>query len=65
MLEDFWGKKDAVSMARSARLAVIQNVYRQRLITEKQAKDLLSRPLSPDDETIYDDSDCLVSLDVG
>ncbi len=56
--EDFWGKKDTISMARSLRLAVTQNVFDQDLITEEQARDVLRGPLSPGDEPC-DDSDCL------
>jgi len=58
--KDFWGKKDSISMARSLRLAVIQNQYDQNNITEEQAIELLQGSLKPDDlNTVYDDSDCL------
>lgn len=61
MKKDFWGKKDAISMARSLRLAVIQSQYRVGNLTEQDARKLLAGPLSPDDpSTIYDDSDCLM-----
>ena len=57
---DFWGKKDETSMARSLRLAVIQNLFDQGRLTEADARELLSGPLDPDDPlTVYDDSDCL------
>jgi len=59
----FWGKKDLVSMARSLRLAVIQNQYSVGNLTRDEALDLLSGPLSPDDaSTIYDDSEWLEEL---
>jgi hypothetical protein len=47
-------------IARQLRLAVVTNVYRQGLLTDIEAREILSGPLSPDDEsTIYDDSDLL------
>ena len=47
-------------VARQLRLAVIQNIYNQGLITEKDAKELLSGELSPgNDATIVDDSNLL------
>lgn len=59
-MSDFWGKKDYISMARSVRLAVIQNVFSQGQITEEQARELLTGPLTHGDETTaFDDSDCL------
>ena len=61
MIQDFWGKTDLTSMARSLRLATIQNVFDQGLITESDARELLCAPLDHDDpSTFYDDSDCLV-----
>ena len=64
MKEAFFGKKDDVSLARSVRLAVIQNQYAQGNLTETEAREILSGPLDPDDPTtIYDDSDCLVVLE--
>lgn len=58
--DEFWGKKDNVSLARSLRLAVIQNVFGQGLLTEADARDLLKGPLEPNNPlTFYDDSDCL------
>jgi len=61
---DFWGKKDETSMARSLRLAVIQNVFDQGLLGEEQALDLLNGCLVPGDtSTWYDDSDCLETQD--
>lgn len=57
---DFWGKKDDVSMTRSLRLAVIQNLFSQDLLDKEQARELLASPLEPDDpSTIYDDSEWL------
>ena len=56
-LPDFWIKTTEVATARKIRLAVIQNAYDQRFITETQSKELLSGPLTPGDSTtIYDDS---------
>jgi hypothetical protein len=47
-------------MARALRIAVIQQQYDIGNITEEQARELLSGPLSPGDEsTIVDDSDQL------
>lgn len=64
MKSDFWGLKDEVSMARSMRLAVIQNQYAIGNLEEDEAKQLLAGPLDPDDvTTVYDDSDCLVVLE--
>lgn len=61
MKKDFWGKKDAISLARSLRLAVIQSQYRVGNLTEQDARELLAGPLSPGDlSTAYDDSDCLI-----
>ena len=63
-IADFWMKKDDVSMARSLRLAVIQNQYDCGHLTEEQALDLLNGYLSPDkQEHWYNDSDCLEVLD--
>jgi len=60
----FWGKKDDTSMARSLRLAMIQNQYDVGNLTEEQALDLLNAPLTPGDEaTWFDDSDCLETQD--
>jgi hypothetical protein len=57
---DFWGKKDDISMARSLRLAVIQNLYDGGRLDEASARDCLNGYLSPDDQShYYDDSDCL------
>jgi len=56
----FWNKFDSVSVARSIRLAAVQNVFDQGGITEEQARDILTRATTPgDNSTIYDDSDCL------
>ena len=64
MKEDFFGKKDDVSLARSLRLAVVQDLYAQGRLTESDSKEILSGPLDPDDQTtFYDDSDCLVILE--
>ena len=58
--EDFWLKDDLISMARSLRLAVIQNLFGSDLLTEEEARRLLALPLEPgDDATYFDDSDCL------
>ena len=47
---------DAI-LARQLRLAVITNVFEQGLLSEGEARGLLTRPLSPgDDDAIYDDS---------
>ena len=57
---EFWGKKDDVSLARSLRLATIRNVFEQGMISEDEAKKILSGPLSPDNPlTAYDDSEWL------
>jgi hypothetical protein len=59
--DDFWGKKDLTSMARSMRLAVIQNLYDADRLTEDEARGLLNGCLEPGNElTRYDDSDCLI-----
>ena len=51
-----------VQLARDLRLAVTQNVFDQGLITEDEAREILSGPLTPgDDTTIYDDSTLLRS----
>lgn len=61
MKEDFWGKMDNVSLARALRLAVIQNVFDQGLLTEEDARSLLRGPLTHEGlrRLYYDDSDCL------
>jgi len=47
-------------MARSLRLAVIQNQFIAGNLTEQQARELLRGPLVPDNPlTVYDDSNCL------
>ena len=57
---DFWGKKDPISMARSSRLRIVQNVFDGGVISEWDARDLLSGNLSVGDHsTFYDDSRCL------
>jgi hypothetical protein len=59
-MNDFWLKKDPTSMARSLRLAVIQNQFDAGNLDEEQARELLSGPLTAeDDSTVYDDSGCL------
>lgn len=53
---------DAVetARARALRLAVVQQQYNAGNLTLDEAKEILSGPLTPDDEsTIYDDSDQL------
>lgn len=48
-------------IARSIRLAVIQDQYEHGNITEAEAKELLTLPLTPgDNSTIFDDSDQLM-----
>lgn len=48
---------DMVQLARDLRLAVVQNVFDQGLITAEEAREILSGPLTPGDETtVYDDS---------
>lgn len=48
--------------ARSLRIAVIQNLYNRDMLSEDDARELLSGPLEPDDDsTIFDDSDQLKS----
>lgn len=60
---DFWLKKDTVSMARSLRLAVVQNQYDIGNLTAIEARSLLAGPLSPENRTSpFDDSDCLVVI---
>lgn len=55
-------RNSELMLARSLRLAVVQNQYDQENLTEDEAKELLSGPLTPgDDSTIFDDSDQLVS----
>lgn len=45
------------TLARQLRLAVVTNVFEQGLLSEEEARELLTRPLSPgDDDAIYDDS---------
>lgn len=48
-------------VARSLRLAVVQQQYNLGNLTKEEARELLSGPLTPgDDTTIVDDSDQLV-----
>ena len=48
---------DTTVLARQLRLAVVTNVFKQGLLDEGAAKELLAGPLVPgDDSTIYDDS---------
>lgn len=57
---DFWGKKDDISLARSLRLAITRNVFRQGMISEGGARDILSGPLSPGSPlTRFDDAEWL------
>ncbi len=53
--------KDVITVvARLARMLVIQCLYNRGLLTEKTAREALSGPLTPGDETtIYDDANCL------
>lgn len=49
-----------ILMARSLRLAAVQNQYDQGNLTEAEARELLSGPLTPGDEgSTFDDSDQL------
>lgn len=44
-------------LARQLRLAVVTNVFKQGLLDEEDARELLARSLSPgDDSAVYDDS---------
>lgn len=48
-------------LARSMRLAVVQNQFDQGNLTEAEARELLSGPLIPGDETtIFNDADQLI-----
>jgi len=48
---------DMVQLARDLRLAVTNNLFEQGLLTEEDAREILSGPLEPGDETtIFDDS---------
>ena len=51
-------------MARAMRLAVIQNQLDVGNLTEAEARELLARPLDPDDSaTVVDDSEWLNQYD--
>lgn len=53
-----------VILARQLRLAVVTNVFEQGLLDEEAARELLTKPLSPDDDsTIYDDAALLGDRD--
>lgn len=53
-----------ILMARSLRLAVIQNQYDQGNLTEDDAKELLSGPLTPgDDNSVFTRVECWQDLD--
>lgn len=52
---------DFIQLARDLRLATIQNVFDQGLLTEDEARELLCGPLGELDETVYDDSGLLRS----
>jgi len=45
--------------ARRLRLTVITNVYKQGIITEADARELLNLPLNPKSKIVYDDSNLL------
>ena len=61
---DFWNAKDLTSMARSMRLAVVQNQRDIGNLTNAEARELLAGPLTPKDEsTRYDDSEWLDQYD--
>jgi len=50
-----------LNIARSLRLAVVQQQYNLGNLTEEEAREILSSPLTPgDDATIVDDSDQLL-----
>lgn len=64
MKPEFFGKTDGVSLARSTRLAVIQNQYSQGNLTEAEAREILCGPLDPNDKsTVYNDSIFLIVLE--
>jgi hypothetical protein len=46
-------------MARAIRIAVVQQQFDLGRLTEAQARDLLSRPLTPGGDDVFDDSDQL------
>lgn len=53
-------KARSMKIARKLRIAVVKNVFKQGLLTEEQAKDLLSGNLdATDDLTFCDDSELL------
>lgn len=53
-------ERDITILARQLRLATVQNLYRQGLLTEEGAKEVLAGPLTPEDlTTVYDDSGLL------
>jgi hypothetical protein len=61
----FWNRLDEVSCARSLRLAVIGNLYREDQISREDAIEILSGCLEPGNEsTKYDDSQWLDSMPV-
>lgn len=61
ILEKLKAKDSRELMARAIRLVVIQQQYKIGNLTENDAKELLSGPLSPGDiNTIFNDSDQLI-----
>lgn len=57
---DFLDKTDLRSRGRSLRLATVQNVYDSGYITEAEAREILSGPLVPgNNSTVVDDSEWL------
>ena len=51
---------DIIIRARQLRLATVTNLWRQDLLTEEDAKEVLCAPLKPGDpSTFYDDSSLL------
>lgn len=58
----FWNLSDNQSMARKLRLAVVKNLYIQKLLSRYDAIQLLSGELTPGDaSTVFNDS---IYLDV-
>jgi hypothetical protein len=57
---DFYAVLDEINGARQLRLACVTNVYKQGLISEVDAKEILAGRLSPENEnTVIDDSTLL------
>lgn len=59
-IPEWWFDTSHASRARQLRLAVVQNTKDGGLITEAQAREILSGPLEPGNpSTVYDDSEWL------